>query len=163
VAARTNAPLQIDATRAPLSIARETLALMDYAGPLIGAIAFVCLMSSIREPIRHKLNAVLVAGACGAYLSGGFGIWELLFPALALPVVYVGLTSYRAIGVGWLMHAAWDALHHLYGNSIWPFKPTSSFGCLLFDAAIAVWFLAGAPARTGTRRAQRGKRTVNVV
>ncbi|HEY6176193.1 MAG TPA: DUF6010 family protein [Kofleriaceae bacterium] len=125
--------------------APPTLTLMDYAGPLAAAIMFVCLMSGIREPIRHKLNAVLVAGACGAYLSGGFGIWELVFPALALPVVYVGLTSYRAIGAGWLMHAAWDALHHLYGNSIWPFMPTSSFGCLLFDGAIAVWFLAGAP------------------
>ena len=125
--------------------APPTLSLMDYAGPLAAAIMFVCLMSGIREPIRYKLNAVLVAGACGAYLSGGFGIWELVFPALALPVVYVGLTSYRAIGAGWLMHAAWDALHHLYGNSIWPFMPTSSFGCLLFDGAIAVWFLAGAP------------------
>jgi hypothetical protein len=72
-------------------------------------------------------------------------VWELAFPVLALPVVYAGLTSYRAIGVGWLMHAAWDALHHLYGNSIWPFMPTSSFGCMLFDSAIAVWFLAGAP------------------
>jgi hypothetical protein len=25
--------------------------------------------------------------------------------------------------------------------------PTSSFGCLIFDSLIAIWFLAGAPAR----------------
>jgi hypothetical protein len=43
------------------------------------------------------------------------------------------------------MHAGWDLVHHLFGNAIWPFMPTSSFGCMLFDSAIAVWFLAGAP------------------
>jgi hypothetical protein len=29
---------------------------------------------------------------------------------------------------------------------IWPFMSTSSFGCLIFDSLIAIWFLAGAPA-----------------
>ena len=59
---------------------------------------------------------------------------------------YRALASYRWIGVGWLMHSGWDVVHHLYGNPIWPFMPTSSFGSMLFDAAIAVWFFAGAPA-----------------
>ena len=39
------------------------------------------------------------------------------------------------------------AVHHVWGNPIWPFMPTSSFGCLVFDALIAIWFLAGAPSR----------------
>ncbi len=43
------------------------------------------------------------------------------------------------------MHASWDLIHHFYGNSIWPFMPTSSFGCMIFDALIAIWFLTGAP------------------
>jgi hypothetical protein len=43
------------------------------------------------------------------------------------------------------MHAIWDLPHHLWGNPIWPFMPASSFGCMIFDALIAVWFLAGAP------------------
>jgi hypothetical protein len=43
------------------------------------------------------------------------------------------------------MHSGWDLLHHLYANAIWPFMPTSSWGCMLFDATIALWFLAGAP------------------
>ena len=51
----------------------------------------------------------------------------------------------RAIGVGWLIHAGWDIAHHLWGNPIWPFMPTSAFGCMIFDGMIAVWFLAGAP------------------
>ena len=40
--------------------------------------------------------------------------------------------------------AAWDLPHHLWGNPIWPFMRTSSFGCVIFDALIAIWFLAGA-------------------
>ena len=62
-----------------------------------------------------------------------------------MPIAYRGLSSYTAIAVVWLMHSGWDFLHHRYGNPIWPFMPTSSFGCMIFDAIIAVWFLAGAP------------------
>jgi hypothetical protein len=121
------------------------LLVMDYVGPVIGAALFVLIMSRVHEPARRTLNAVLAAGACGVYLNGGFGAWELLYPILATPVAYLGLTSYRYIGAAWLMHAAWDLPHHLWGNPIWPFMPTSSFGCFIFDVLIAVWFLAGAP------------------
>lgn len=118
---------------------------MDWIGPAAGAVAFVVLMSLVREPARLKFNAVFVAGASGVYLSGGFGPWELLYPALTAPVVYRALDSYRAIGIAWLMHAGWDIAHHLWGNPIWPWMATSSFGCLIFDTLIAAWFLAGAP------------------
>jgi hypothetical protein len=118
---------------------------MDYVGPILAAATFVLIMSLVREPTRRTLNAVFVAGASGVYLSGGFGPWELLYPAIAMPVVYAGLRSYRFIGIAWLMHAGWDLAHHLWGNPIWPFMPASSLGCMIFDALIAVWFLAGAP------------------
>jgi hypothetical protein len=118
---------------------------MDYAGPAIGAVLFVLSMSLVKEPARRRFNAVLAAGAGGVYLSGGFGAWELLYPALTVAIFYRGLESYRFIGLAWLMHSAWDVAHHLYGNPIWPFMATSSFGCMIFDATIAVWFLAGAP------------------
>jgi hypothetical protein len=122
------------------------LLIMDYIGPAIGAIAFVLIMSMVREPARRSVNAMIVAGASGVYLSGGgFGLGELLFPVVALPVAYHGLRAYRFVGSAWLMHSGWDAAHHLWGHPIWPFMPTSSFGCLIFDALIAVWFLAGAP------------------
>jgi hypothetical protein len=91
------------------------------------------------------LNAVLVAGASGVYLSGGFGVWELVYPVVVMPVAYRGLQSYRYIGLAWLMHAAWDLPHHLWGHPIWPFMPTSSFGCVVFDSLIAIWFIGGAP------------------
>jgi len=118
---------------------------MDYIGPIVGAAVFVLLMSLVREPARRSFNAVLVAGTAGVYLSGGFGAWELLYPVIVTPVIYLGLSSYRFIGIAWLMHAAWDLPHHLWGHPIWPFMPTSSFGCLLFDGTVAVWFLFGAP------------------
>jgi hypothetical protein len=102
-------------------------------------------MSAVKEPTRRTFNAILVAGASGVYLSGGLGPWELLYPALTIPVVYLGLRSYRFIGLAWLMHSCWDIVHHLWGNPIWPFMPTSSFGCMIFDALIAIWFLADAP------------------
>jgi hypothetical protein len=124
----------------------------NIVGPLVAAVAFVCIMALVREPARRNVNALLVAGAGGAYLNGGFGAWELVYPVVAIAIAYCGLRSHRYIGIGWLMHAAWDVAHHLYGNAIWPFMPTSSFGCMVFDAAIAVWFLVGAPSIVTTRR-----------
>jgi len=121
------------------------LQVMDWVGPAMGAVVFVLVMSLVPEPARRRFNAVFVAGAGGVYLSGGFGPWELLYPALTLPVVYLALDSHRFIGVAWLMHAAWDVVHHRWGNPIWPFMPTSSWGCMIFDSLIAIWFLAGAP------------------
>jgi Family of unknown function (DUF6010) len=137
----------------PVSTAPPLLA-MDYIGPAIGAVLFVLLMQWVPERKRRTFNAVFVGGASGVYLSGGFGIWELMYPALATPVVYRGLTSYRFIGIAWLMHAAWDLPHHRWGHPIWPFLPTSSFGCVVFDSLIAAWFLAGAP--TWIARPARG-------
>jgi Family of unknown function (DUF6010) len=131
------------------------LVLSDYYRPAIGALFFVLIMSRVREPARRNFNAILVAGTSCAYLSGGFGIWELAYPLLATPVVYAGLRSYRFIGVAWLMHAAWDLAHHFWGNPLWPFMPTSSWGCMIFDTIIAIWFLAGAPALVGHRLIER--------
>lgn len=124
----------------------QELSAMSVIGPLIGAAVFVALMSLIDEPARRTLNAVLVAGAAGVYLSGGgFGAWELLLPIVMTPFAYRGLVSYKAIGLAWFIHSVADALHHLWGNPIWPFAPMSSLGCLIFDAAIGVWFVMGAP------------------
>jgi Family of unknown function (DUF6010) len=117
----------------------------DYVGPAIGAALFVLAMSFMKEPARRSFNAIFVAGASGVYLSGGFGVWELLYPAIVTPLVFLGLRSYRFIGIAWLIHSCWDTLHHFWGNPIWPFMPTSSFGCAIFDALIAIWFLCDAP------------------
>ena len=122
---------------------------MDYVGPAIGALLFVPGMSFVAEPHRKTINAFLAAGACGVYISGGFGIWEVLYAAVAMPIAYRGLGDYRFIGVAWLLHAAWDFPHHLWNRPIWPFQPASSLGCMIFDSLIAIWFFAGAPALIG--------------
>ena len=132
----------------------DSFVAMNFIGPALGAAFFVAIMSLVPHPARRSFNAIFAAGAVGAYIGGGFGMWELIYPIVATPVVYAGLRSYRAIGAAWLMHAAWDLPHHLAGHPIWPYMRTSSLGCMIFDALIAAWFLAGAPSILGARRAE---------
>ena len=112
---------------------------MDTLGPAIGALVFVVVMTCIRDPQRLTFNSLFVTGASAAYIGGGLGVAELLFPALLFPINWLTRTSYRAIGVAWWLHAAWDLVHHLWADPIWPFMETSSWGCLVFDLLIGAW------------------------
>jgi hypothetical protein len=123
----------------------SAIAPMAFIGPALGGVLFIGIMSLVPHPARRSFNAIFAAGAVGAYIGGAFGQWELVYPILAAPVVYLGLRSYRAIGLAWVMHAVWDLPHHLIGRPIWPYMRTSSLGCMVFDSVIAVWFLADAP------------------
>ncbi len=119
---------------------------IQWIMPVVIAMLIILLTSLIKEPARKKFNAVLIAGAGGAYLSGGgFGLWEMAFCGVLTVCAYNGLRSYRFIGIGWLLHTGWDILHHLYGNPILPFDLTSSLGCAICDPVLAVWCFAGAP------------------
>jgi len=122
------------------------MTLSDFLGPALGGLAFILIMSHVRRPARQRFNAIFVAGASAAYMSGGgFGPWELPYIVIAGCIVsYRGLDDVRFIGLAWLMHSAWDTTHHLYGNPLWPFLGSSSHGCAIADAVIGVWFLAGA-------------------
>lgn len=117
----------------------------DTILPIVIAGLYVTVCSLIPEPSRKNFNAIMLAGAGAAYLSGGFGVWEFLFTAVLTFCAYQSLRSYRFLGVGWLLHTTWDVLHHFYGNPIVPFAPTSSAGCAITDTFIALWFFAGAP------------------
>lgn len=119
--------------------------LAEYLGPACGGLVFVLLMSLLKEPTRRSYNAVFVGGAMGVYMSGGLGLWELPVAAAGTVVAFLGLRDVRFIGVAWLMHSAWDLVHHFFGKPIWPFMETSSFGCCICDAVIAAWFFASAP------------------
>src|SRR5258705_78202 len=66
---------------------------MDYVGPVIGAVVFVVVMSLVKEPGRHTVNAILVAGASGVYLSGGVGSGGGLFPAVLAPAGCLRLSA----------------------------------------------------------------------
>src|SRR3979490_634845 len=87
------------------------LAVMDYVGPALGALLFVAVMSLVAEPTRRTLNAIILAGASGVYLSGGFGLWELTYPIIGAAIALRGLRSYRLIGTGWLLLAFWGLAH----------------------------------------------------
>ncbi|HEU4409576.1 MAG TPA: DUF6010 family protein [Polyangiaceae bacterium] len=117
----------------------------DLLGPVGVALAFIALMSLFREPARQRFNAVFVAGAGAAYLGAGLGPWEFILPVAVTACAYRGLTSYRFIGLAWLLHTAWDVVHHFYANPIIPFAPTSSAGCAICDTVLALWFFANAP------------------
>ena len=118
---------------------------LGLISPVVFAFIFIALCSLLREPTRQKVSAVFVAGAGAAYFAGGFGPWELAFCSLITVLAYRGLADYRAIGVAWLCHSGWDLAHDLYGNPIIPFAPASSFGCIVCDPVMAVWYLIGAP------------------
>jgi Family of unknown function (DUF6010) len=121
--------------------------------PLFIGVLYICLSSLVREPHRRRLNAVMVAGAGAAYLSGGGLVgWELAFTAVLTYVAYRGLESWTFIGIGWLLHTAWDIVHHLRGEPILPFAHDSSLGCAICDPVIAIWCFAGGPSITDAVR-----------
>ncbi|WP_121709432.1 DUF6010 family protein [Streptomyces sp. E5N91] len=120
--------------------------LLPYVLPIGIGLLVVLLLSLVPDPHRRPLNALGIAGAGGVYFSGGgLGAWELPFGALMLYVAYRGLTSWTFIGIGWLLHTAWDVVHHLKGNPILPFAHDSSLGCAICDPVIALWCLRGGP------------------
>jgi uncharacterized protein DUF6010 len=117
---------------------------MTYIGPVLIGAFYVLLSSLLPERHRRPFNAIMVAGAGAVYLSGGgLGGWELGYVAVATYVAYRGLESWTFIGIAWLMHTAWDVVHHLKGNPIIPFAAHSSLGCAICDPVIAIWCFAG--------------------
>jgi hypothetical protein len=122
----------------------EPTLLQLAAAPAI-AMAAIAACSLIRELHRRQFSAIVLAGAGAAYLSGGFGPWEFVFCTLITYVAFRGLSSYRFIAAGWILHTIWDVLHHLYGNPIVPFSLTSSLGCAICDPILAIWYFFGAP------------------
>jgi hypothetical protein len=120
---------------------------MTVVAPVLVGVAYAALMSLIRDPDRRReVNAVMVAGAGAAYLSGGaFGAWELALTAAVTYCAYRGLRSWSWIGVAWLLHTCIDVAHAARGADILPFAPHSSLGCAICDPVIALWCLAGGP------------------
>jgi hypothetical protein len=119
---------------------------------VVVALVAIALASLVREPKRQRLMAIVLAGAGGAYLNAGFGLWEFPFAIAVLFCAYRGLQSYTFIGIGWLLHTAWDLLHHWSGLPMLSLFPTSSFECGVCDVVLAAWFFVGAPSVFGLFR-----------
>ncbi|MFI6350066.1 DUF6010 family protein [Streptomyces sp. NPDC050560] len=91
-------------------------------------------------------SALMAAGAGAAYLSGGgMGGREFAFTAVSTCVAYRGLDSWVFIGVGRLLHAAWDVVHAVKGSPLIPSAEHSSLGCAICDPVIAPWCLRRGP------------------
>ena len=119
--------------------------ILNAVAAVIIALIYIALSSVLKEPTRQQVSAVIIAGAGAAYFRGGFGGAEMAFCTVMTFVAFKGLSNYTYIGLGWLLHTGWDILHHLYGNSIVPFDPSSSAGCAVCDTILALWFFWGAP------------------
>ena len=113
--------------------------------PVFVGLIWIGAFSLMKEPLRQRLSAIMIAGAGAAYLSGGLGIWEFAACVCFTFLAYRGLTEYRFIGIGWFLHTCWDIVHHLYGNPIISFAPSSSAGCAICDLVLAIWYFSGAP------------------
>jgi Family of unknown function (DUF6010) len=124
---------------------RPELSIPQIVAPLIVAVIFIAACSLLKEPNRRNFSAIMVAGAGAAYLNGGLLGWEFVFCAVMTCLAYWGLKNYRFIGAGWVLHTAWDVVHHVYGTPIVPFVPLSSAGCAICDLALALWYFRGAP------------------
>jgi Family of unknown function (DUF6010) len=124
---------------------RPVLTIPGMMAPAIVAVLFIAACSLIKEPGRRNFSAIMLAGAGAAYLNGGLGGWEFAFCPVIACLAYWGLKDYRFIGAGWILHTAWDVVHHLYGNPIVPFVATSSAGCAICDLVLAIWYFRGAP------------------
>lgn len=138
----------------PIQI-RPAIGFMDLIAPIGVALLFIAVVSLFREPNRRNFMAVMIAGAGAAYLNGGLGKWEFVFTAVITYCAYKGLRSCAFVGIGWILHAAWDVVHHLYGTPIVPFVALSSFGCAICDPVIAIWCFSGAPSIYELFRAQK--------
>lgn len=126
---------------------------IDAIAPVVFAIVFICISSLLHEPARRNFMAIMVGGAGAAYLSGGgLGVWEFAFTAAVTYCAYQGLRSYGFIGLAWVLHTAWDVVHHYYGHPIIPFLPFSSAGCAITDLVLAAWMFAGAPSVFALRK-----------
>ena len=142
-----------------IALASATPTPLSAAGliiPVLIALLFIGLCGLLKEPARRSFSAVFVAGAGSAYLSGGFGLLEMLFCLAITGLAYRGLSDHRATGVAWLLHSVWDLAHDLWGNPNIPFAPSSSFGCFVCDPVIASWYLLDAPSLRSRFARQRG-------
>jgi MFS family permease len=139
------------------------MSFMSLFGPVLIGVLYAAANSFVPERHRRSFNALMIAGAGAAYLSGGaFGPVELVFTTVMTVVAFRGLGSWRWIGVGWLLHTAWDVAHHLRGEPLLPFAHDSSFGCAICDPVIALWCFAGGPSvRDVARRLQRRRAQVD--
>ncbi|HEU4408594.1 MAG TPA: DUF6010 family protein [Polyangiaceae bacterium] len=112
---------------------------------LLAAPLAIATFGLVPEPWRRRLMIAALGVAAVVYLGGGLGAWEYPLAAALGALAVLGRGSYAALGAGWLVHTASDAIHHAAGHPMVDSLPLSSFGCAVFDPLLAIWLFAGAP------------------
>lgn len=118
---------------------------MTVVGAVAIAALYITIFSFVKEPIRQKINALIIAGAGGVYWSSGLGVGEFPLGIIMVTLAYKGLTNYKYLALGWMIHTVYDLLHHFYANPIVPMAPSSSAGCAICDPLLAIWLFYQAP------------------
>ena len=114
-------------------------------GAVLIAGVYISIFSLVKEPARQKINALIIAGAGATYWSSGLGFYEFPLGVIMITLAYKGLTNYKYLALGWMVHTVYDLLHHFYANPIIPMESSSSAGCAICDPILAVWLFFGAP------------------
>lgn len=118
---------------------------MTAIGAVVIAALYISIFSLVKEPYRQKINALIIAGAGATYWSSGLGFYEFPLGVIMIILAYKGLSNYKYLAAGWMLHTVYDLLHHFYANPIVPMEPSSSAGCAICDPILAVWLFLGAP------------------
>lgn len=119
--------------------------LMFVLQNVVYAIVFVLVVGAIKEPIRQKSMAIMIAMAGGLFAYPPYAELGFMWGAAIAVCGYFGLKSYKFIGLGWILHAIWDTLRYSQDAGLVGQAPHSSLGCAVFDPMIALWFFFGAP------------------
>jgi Family of unknown function (DUF6010) len=124
----------VDRMTAPLAIAT-----------VFGALLFIGALSLVREPSRRYLSVVALASGSSLYYAGGLGGWDKLFWLTVMGFAFAGCRWYPAIGIGWIVHTAWDIFNFRAGHALETGVLRINLHCAIFDPIIALWFAFGAP------------------
>ncbi len=142
----------------------------NYVVALTMSLGLIVPASLLSPSSRHRLVTIVTAVAGGVYLNGGLGAWEFVLPLAmgycANKAIVTAEKSTPSDGVrtgsnlnnpfaplalGWVLHTAWDVVHHLQGRPLVSWIPTSSGECAITDLVWAAWLFAGAPSIFGRK------------
>jgi Family of unknown function (DUF6010) len=134
-------------------------ALVKVLAPIASALVYISRSSLLGEPARQNFNAVFLAGAGAAYLSGGLRRVGVRLHRPGYPLRLHGAVVVR------FCRRRMASAHRLgrvappLRDPIVPFAPDSSLGCAICDPVIALWLFAGAPSVYGALRRETGRKT----
>lgn len=119
--------------------------LVEGASNAFGALLFIFAVGFIPEPWRQRAMALMLAFAGGVFLHDPTNSYGVLLAVAIAAFALSGFWRYWMLGLGWLLHTAWDINLHVHGHGLAGGDPMGAFGCAVFDPIIGIWLVFGAP------------------